>query len=266
MHDHQFRMARDFGEFPSKSCEILAGLKQRAALPHIAGDILEIGLRQDAAPAVAVEDDEVELVDLDVEQLADREGDQRQLADRRAVLLFRRTQDREMHQLDRGVGFQDVAPHPLAGMRLARNQEHPQPVADIRGQLELLGLNGALKLRPELPNLRLPLQFVPPRRLVPPSGMPSTPVDTSQQVAKRCLKRRVTPRTPQPPGRAKVAERSGAEIAASLIASDANQRRLLMKLLQQLPNLRRRRGFRRLFFRGFQKFVLRVYRSRPAPR
>ena len=34
-----------------------------------------------------------------------------------------------MHQIDRRVGFEQVAPHPLAGMRLARNQQHLQPVA-----------------------------------------------------------------------------------------------------------------------------------------
>ena len=82
-----------------------------------------------AAAAVAVEDDQVELVELDVEQLADRKGDQRQLADRRAVLLLRRPQDREMDEIDRRIGFEDVAPDALAGMRLAGDQQHPQPVA-----------------------------------------------------------------------------------------------------------------------------------------
>ena len=37
-----------------------------------------------------------------------------------------------MHQIDRRIGLQQVAPHPLAGMRLARNQQHPQPVAHAR--------------------------------------------------------------------------------------------------------------------------------------
>src|SRR5271170_2910809 len=74
-------------------------LEERAALAHIAHDIVEIGLRDHPAPAVAVEDDQVELVELDVEQLADRKRDQRQLADRRAVLLFRRAQDREVDKI-----------------------------------------------------------------------------------------------------------------------------------------------------------------------
>ena len=103
--------------------------EQRAAVAHIAHDIVDIGLRDDAALAVAVEDDQVELVELDIEQLADRKGDQRQFADRRAVLLLRRPQDREMHEIDRRVGFQDVAPDALAGMRLARDEQHAQPVA-----------------------------------------------------------------------------------------------------------------------------------------
>jgi hypothetical protein len=64
-----------------------------------------------------------------LEQLADRKGDQRQLVDRRAVLLLRRAQDGEMHEIDRRVGFQQVAPGALAGMRLARDQQHAQPVA-----------------------------------------------------------------------------------------------------------------------------------------
>ncbi len=38
-----------------------------------------------------------------------------------------------MHQVDRGVGLEQVAPGALAGMRLAGNQQHPQPVADALG-------------------------------------------------------------------------------------------------------------------------------------
>ena len=34
-----------------------------------------------------------------------------------------------MHQIDRGVGLQQVAPCPLAGVRLAGHQQHAQPVA-----------------------------------------------------------------------------------------------------------------------------------------
>ncbi len=34
-----------------------------------------------------------------------------------------------MHEIDRGVGFQDIAPHPLAGVRLARHQQNLEPVA-----------------------------------------------------------------------------------------------------------------------------------------
>ena len=34
-----------------------------------------------------------------------------------------------MHQIDVGVGLQEIAPHPLAGMRLAGDQQHPQLVA-----------------------------------------------------------------------------------------------------------------------------------------
>ena len=34
-----------------------------------------------------------------------------------------------MHQIDTCIGFQQVPPDPLSRMRLARNQQHPQPVA-----------------------------------------------------------------------------------------------------------------------------------------
>ena len=113
-----------------RGAEARAGrFEKGAALAHIARDVFEIGLRDHAPAAVAVEDDQVEFVELDVEQFADRKGDQRQFADRRAVLLFRRPQDREMDEVDRGIGFEDVAPDALAGMRLARDEQHPQAVA-----------------------------------------------------------------------------------------------------------------------------------------
>ena len=56
-----------------------------------------------------------------------------------------------MDEVDRGVGFEDVAPDPLAGMRFARHQQHPQPVAHavddddgaviVEGQLLRAGLD-----------------------------------------------------------------------------------------------------------------------------
>jgi hypothetical protein len=52
---------------------------------------------------VAIEDDQVEILDLLAEQVAVREGDQRQFVDRRAVLLLGWAQNGEMHQLDIGV-------------------------------------------------------------------------------------------------------------------------------------------------------------------
>src|SRR6516165_5256451 len=70
-----------------------------AALAHVAGDVVEIDRLQHALACVAVEDDELELVDLLLEQLARRKGDERELIDRRAVLLLRRAQDGEMHQV-----------------------------------------------------------------------------------------------------------------------------------------------------------------------
>jgi hypothetical protein len=45
---------------------------------------------QDAAVLEAVEDDEVELAELDLEQFADGEGDERQFVERRVVVLLGR--------------------------------------------------------------------------------------------------------------------------------------------------------------------------------
>ena len=83
---------------------------------------------------VAVEDDEVEVLDLLGEQLARREGDERELVDRRAVLLLRRAQNREVHEIDGGVRLQQVAPHALAGVRLAGDQQHAQVLAHALGR------------------------------------------------------------------------------------------------------------------------------------
>ncbi len=104
-------------------------LEERSALLDIAGDVVEIGERQQPAARVAVEDHQIEFVQLDLEQLARREGDQRQLADRRAVLLFRRPQDGEVHEIDRRVGLEQVAPDAQPRVRLARHQEDAQAVA-----------------------------------------------------------------------------------------------------------------------------------------
>jgi hypothetical protein len=120
--------------------------------------------------------------------------------------------------------------------------ENPQTVADVSRKLELLGLNGALKLGAQLANLRLPFKFVPPRRIVLPPNVSRAAVDAPQQIAERCLKRGVTAGAAEAPGSAKVPERGRAKVAAPLIAR--RQSRLLMKLLQQLPDLWRRRRLR----------------------
>ena len=58
---------------------VAGGDQQRAAVLHVARDVLVVGDRQNVAVLVAVEDDEVEVVELLVEQLARREGDEREL-------------------------------------------------------------------------------------------------------------------------------------------------------------------------------------------
>ncbi len=102
--------------------------QHRATFAHIIGDIVKIDRRQNAPPCVAIKDDQIELVDLIQKQLARRKCNQRQLRHRHTVLLFRGAQNGEMHQIDRRVRLEQIAPRPLARMRLARHQQHPQAV------------------------------------------------------------------------------------------------------------------------------------------
>ncbi len=67
---------------------------------------------------VAIEDDQVEIADLFRKQFPCGKRDQRQLVDRRAVLLLRRTQNGEVHEIDRRIRLQQIAPRALARMRL----------------------------------------------------------------------------------------------------------------------------------------------------
>ncbi len=99
------------------------------AIKQLGSIVSQIEQGQDAAPLIAVEDDQVELVELLLEQFAGREGDQRQLIDGRAVLLLRRAENGEMHEVDSGVGLQHVTPSAFAGVRLARDQKHAQILA-----------------------------------------------------------------------------------------------------------------------------------------
>ena len=99
----------------------------------VARDVVVVRQLQQAAVLVAVEDDQVEVVDLLREQLARREGDERQLIDRRPVVLLGRTQNGEVHEVDGGVGLQEVAPGALAGMRLAGDEQHAQVLAHALG-------------------------------------------------------------------------------------------------------------------------------------
>ena len=129
-HRRQHRRQRRARQAQAARVIVAGRHQQRAAvLIHVARDVVVVEHLQDAAMLVAVEDDEIELVDLLREQLARREGDQRQLVDRRAVLLLRGAQNGEMHEVDGGIRFEQVAPGALAGVRLARDQQHAQVLA-----------------------------------------------------------------------------------------------------------------------------------------
>ena len=105
-------------------------IKKRAAADHVLGNVREILRRQDAAQVIPVEDDEMKVVEVGVEQLPGRERDQGQLLDRGGVLLGRRPQDRKVHEVDRGVRLEQVAPVAQPHARLARNKHDAEPVAD----------------------------------------------------------------------------------------------------------------------------------------
>ena len=102
--------------------------EKRAAVPHPLGDVGNIGHRQQAAVLEAVQDDQVEFVDLVQEQFAYRERDQRKFIQRRQIVLLRRPQNGEVHQIHRRIRLQQPPPGALAGMRFTGNQQHAQTV------------------------------------------------------------------------------------------------------------------------------------------
>ncbi len=112
------------------------GNQERAALFHILSDVIIIEDRQHAAMLVAVEDDQIEIVDLFDEEFTRWESDQRQFIDRRSILLFRRTQNGEVNEVYGGVGLQQVAPGALTGMRLTGDEQHTQVLANALDDMD----------------------------------------------------------------------------------------------------------------------------------
>src|SRR6185312_2720412 len=111
----------------SGACIIAAGRDQyRPALAHVTHDVVEIDQRQHALLGVAVEDDELEFLDLLLKELARRKRNQGKLIDRRAVLLFRRAKNSEVDKIDIRIRLQKIAPGALARMRLAGDEEDAQ--------------------------------------------------------------------------------------------------------------------------------------------
>src|SRR3984893_8036918 len=124
----QYCSERSAGKAQRRAKARTDSFQKSPSVADIARDIFEIGLWDHPSSAVPVEYDQIELVELYIEQLTDRKLDHQQFADRRAGLLFGRPQDREMNEIDRWIGFEDVAPDALAGMRFTRNKQHPQPI------------------------------------------------------------------------------------------------------------------------------------------
>ncbi len=63
-------------------------------------------------------------------QFPNGKRDQRQFIQGRAVIFRQGPQNCEVDQIHIGVRFQQVAPGPLAHVRLPRNQQHPQAIPD----------------------------------------------------------------------------------------------------------------------------------------
>src|SRR5918995_17442 len=82
-----------------RSVREVTSRKQRPAALHVFGNVAEILASDEATRFVAVEDDEVEFLQLLLEQLAHREDDQAELAYRREIVLLRRAQVGEVDQV-----------------------------------------------------------------------------------------------------------------------------------------------------------------------
>ena len=92
------------------------------------GNVAHISGRQQAAIGEAVKHNQIKLAQLHLEQLTHRKGDQRQFIERRQIILLRRAQNGEMHQIHIRIGLQQAPPGAFAGMRLTGNQQHAQPI------------------------------------------------------------------------------------------------------------------------------------------
>ena len=104
--------------------------QQRAAILDITGDVLEIGERQDAAARCSGRrsPDRSRRAFPETVRGSERRsatipsiGVSSCLSGGRRMVKCTRSTD--------GSAFEQIAPYPLAGMRLARNQQHAQPVA-----------------------------------------------------------------------------------------------------------------------------------------
>ena len=111
--------------------ELRPGAEQKAAAAtDVFRDVAKVQRRKDAAVLEAVEDDEVEFADLDLKQLANREGDQGELVQGSEVVALGRAEDGEVDEVDGRVGFQEAPPGAFALMGLPGDKEDPEAVAD----------------------------------------------------------------------------------------------------------------------------------------
>src|SRR4051812_9169144 len=125
-------------------------------------------------------------------------------------------------------------PHPEAGRDPAL-LDPPQLVANVRRQLELLGLDRPLQAIAKLGRARNVGQFRWQRRDVAPADVPRIAVDPAEKITQARLERLVTVGAPKTTGGAKIGERPLAERAHRRLALGGGH--LLVDRLEEIVDL-----------------------------
>src|ERR1700681_4962797 len=118
--------------------------------------------------------------------------------------------------------------------------DSPQLVADVRSQLELLGLDRSLEPIAKLGRAGHVREFCRKGRHVAAPDMPGIPVHSPQEIAQTDLERLVAVRAAESAGRAEIGKGCLTERALRRLAFGS--RHLLVKRLEKIVDLRFRRG------------------------
>jgi hypothetical protein len=110
---------------------IAADHGQRSAVADVLADAVEVLLQVVPGPVAEIlEDDEVEGLELLLEDLLRREGNERQLVLRGAGVVARRAEDEEADQVHVGIALEELAQEAHVPARPAHHQHHPDAVAN----------------------------------------------------------------------------------------------------------------------------------------